>query len=147
MDEATKNRMIEGWQTLPDSVKRHLATEQQLHEFEATFGPIPPEFRWFLQTLGGGPVGSQWVDGIDELPATHKKFASESDFWRMTGVFLIGWDGGGNPYGIERTTGKLLVEDHDFGGIHEMAPSLESFLTKRLCKDEDEIGAKRVKHS
>jgi hypothetical protein len=42
----------------------------------------------------------------------------------MDGVFVIGWDGGGNPFDIQATSRKVLVEDHDFGGIHEMADSL-----------------------
>ena len=50
----------------------------------------------------------------------------------MRNVFVIGWDGAGNPYGIDSATGKLLVEDHNFGGIHEVATSFEAFLTKGL---------------
>jgi hypothetical protein len=50
----------------------------------------------------------------------------------MDGVFVIGWDGAGNPFGIETATGKILVEDHNFGGIHEMASSFEAFLERGL---------------
>lgn len=50
----------------------------------------------------------------------------------MRDVFIIGWDGFGNPFGIAENSGKLLVEDHNFGGIHEMAESFEAFLTKGL---------------
>ncbi len=79
----------------------------------------------------GGTIGCEWVDGIDELADTQAKFNSESQIdnvWTMDGVFVIGWDGSGNPFGIETSTGKILVEDHHFGGIHEMAPSFEAFL-------------------
>jgi hypothetical protein len=135
MDQAAKDRIVAGWLTLPEELRSRPATEEQIHDFEKAFGPIPQDFRWFLSTLGGGPVGPEWVDDIGQLPFTHERFAEESDFWRMRGIFLIGWDGAGNRYGIDRMTGRVLVEDHNFGGIHKMAPSLESFLTKGLCED------------
>ncbi len=50
----------------------------------------------------------------------------------MTEVFVIGWDGGGNPFGIHVESGKILVEDHVFGGIHDMAKSFEAFLERGL---------------
>ena len=84
---------------------------------------------------GGGTIGSVWIDGIDELTDTHRKFNAEFEIdngWTMDGVFVIGWDGAGNPFGIETATGKILVEDHNFGGIHEMAPSFEAFLERGL---------------
>lgn len=80
-------------------------------------------------------MGSQWVDSLRELPSTHRKFRAEFGpprGWTLRDVFVIGWDGSGNPYGIHEPTGRLLVEDHDFGGIHEMAPSFVAFLTRGL---------------
>ena len=50
----------------------------------------------------------------------------------MADVFVIGWDGAGNPFGIDRATGRVLVEDHNFGGIHEMAESFSAFLEAGL---------------
>lgn len=50
--------------------------------------------------------------------------------------FVIGWDGAGNPFGIEIVIGKLLVEDHNFGGVHEMAMSFEAFLERGLLSEE-----------
>lgn len=52
--------------------------------------------------------------------------------WSMQGVVIIGWDGFGNPFGIEASSGRILVEDHNFGGIHEMADSLLALLSKGL---------------
>jgi hypothetical protein len=49
-------------------------------------------------------------------------------------VFLIGWDAGGNPYGIRRGTGEVVVEDHDFGGVHTKAPSFGDFLARGLIE-------------
>ena len=102
---------------------------------ESAFGPIPSDFRWFWMHCGGGTIGSEWVDGIDELADTHAKFNAESQIengWTMDGVFVIGWDGSGNPFDIETSSGRILVEDHHFGGIHEMALSFEAFLERGL---------------
>jgi hypothetical protein len=100
-------------------------------------GAIPDDFRWFLQACGGGVVGSEWVDDISALAETQKKFAAESsisDGCRMKDVFVIGWDKAGSPFGIERPSGRVVVEDHDFGGVHEMAPSFGAFLASGLLE-------------
>ena len=47
-------------------------------------------------------------------------------------MFVIGWGGGGNPYGIRRSSGEIVAEDHDFGGVHVMARSLGDFLALGL---------------
>lgn len=46
-------------------------------------------------------------------------------------MFIIGWDGGGNPIGI-MPDGAVLAEDHNFGGIHTLLPSLEEFILAGL---------------
>ena len=135
MNESKRKLFATAFAALPDGCKNDVATEAQLEEFESTFGAIPDDFRWFLIHCGGGTIGSEWVDGIDELPNTHRKFKEESNIahgWTMDGVFVIGWDGAGNPFGIETATGRILVEDHNFGGTHEMSPSFESFLERGL---------------
>jgi hypothetical protein len=135
MDETKRKRIADAFAALPDGCKYAVATTSQLDEFESTFGPIPDDFRWFLMRCGGGTIGSVWVDGIDELTETHRKFVEESAIengWTMDGVFIIGWDGAGNPFGIETETGRILVEDHNFGGIHEMSSSFEAFLEHGL---------------
>ena len=137
MDEALQSALVAAWRTLPEEVRSAPATEEQLREFEREFGPVPAEFRWFLRTCGGDPVGSEWVDGIGELAESHCKFIAEAGpgGWTMADVFVIGWDGGGNPFAIHRQTGKVLVEDHAFGGIHELAESFAAFLAEGLGVD------------
>jgi hypothetical protein len=135
MDDSKRIQISNAFAALPDGCKYAVATESQLDAFESTFGPIPSVYRWFLMNCGGGTVGSEWVDGINELVHTHRKFAAESAIqngWTLKGVFVIGWDGAGNPFGIDTATGKILVEDHNFGGIHEMSPSFETFLERGL---------------
>ncbi|WP_153557103.1 SMI1/KNR4 family protein [Roseimaritima sediminicola] len=138
MNDSKRDQLADAFAALPDGCKHASATEGQLKAFESTFGPIPDDFRWFLLQCGGGTIGSEWVDGIDELPETHRRFRAECEReagWTMAGVFVIGWDGGGNPFGIETPTGKVLVEDHNFGGIHELAPSFEAFLERGLLSN------------
>jgi len=135
MDESKRKQIADAFSALPDGCKHAIATERQLEEFESAFGIIPDEFRWFLLHCGGGTIGTEWVDGIDELPRTHRKFKAESAIkngWTMEGVFVIGWDGAGNPFGIESATGRMLAEDHNFGGIHEMSSSFPAFLERGL---------------
>jgi hypothetical protein len=134
MDERLRDSIRRASAALPDGCRYAPATESQLRVFEQEFGPIPDDFRWLLTECGGGVCGSEWIDGIAELTATHRKFRVESrpGGWTMTDVFLIGWDGSGNPYGIHRRTGEIVVENHNFGGIHVMAPSLGDFLARGM---------------
>lgn len=133
MDTARQSKIRNAFESLPDGCRCARASESEVGAFEPRFGSIPGDYRWFLIECGGGTVGSEWVDGISELSETHRKYRSESqsdDGWNLRGVFIIGWDGGGNPYGIESDTGKIVVEDHDFSGVHELAPSFEAFLVR-----------------
>lgn len=135
MDTTSRQRVLAAWSKQLEDIRHPPATEEEIGQFEREYGPIPDDFRWFLQTCGGGVVGSEWVDNIHQLSTTHAKYRAESfpeDGWTMQGVFIIGWDGGGNPFGIDATTGKVLVEDHTFGGIHEMAPSFEQLLIQGI---------------
>jgi hypothetical protein len=136
MEEALKRAVIAAHWDLPDACRRRPADEDQLRTFEQEFGAIPQEFRWYLKACGGGVCGSNWVDGIEQLMESHRKFRKESgpEGWTMQGVFVIGWDGGGNPFGIKSSTDEILVEDHDFGGIHEMAKSFSDFLVDGLLR-------------
>jgi len=139
MDESKRRQIADAFAALPDGCKHAVATEAILAAFESVFEPIPDDFRWFLMQCGGGTIGSEWIDGINEITDTHRKFDAESKVengWTLDGVFVIGWDGSGNPFGIDSATGKILVEDHDFGGIHELAPSFEAFLERGLLSKE-----------
>jgi hypothetical protein len=123
------------WRSRPSSMRYAPATEPQLVEFEEAHGPIPAEFREFLSVLGGGVVGNEWIDGIEKLSETHRKFKDErtSNGWSLSETFIIGWDGAGNPMGINAKSGAVVVEDHTFGGVHVLAPSFEEFLRRGLA--------------
>lgn len=120
---------------MPPALRSQPATEEQLSEFEASHGPIPEDYRWFLLACGGGHFGAEEVDDIVRLAKTHAKFQSESDLpngWTMRGVFVIGWDGVGNPFGIEEVSGRVVLENHSLGGVHELALSLQDFMLRGI---------------
>lgn len=133
MDERLRQALVAALHDFPKEDRRPPATEDDLRAFEAEFGPIPPPFREYLAVCGGlVGGGGEWIDGLPELAESHRQFRADSEFWTMRGVFVIGWDGGGNPFGIELSSGRVVVEDHDFGGVHEMAPSFPTLLARGL---------------
>ena len=83
---------------------------------------------WLIET-NGGPISSNWYDSLDELVLSQKKLSSES--WIIKG-FVIGWDGSGNPIVIQ-SDNTIAIEDHDFGGIHQIANNFKELLIKGTC--------------
>ncbi len=103
------------------------ATDQdQVDAILEKFGVNDPVYREWLILTGGGPIGPDWYDTLSELQESQDKFESEKDFWSISG-FLIGWDGAGNPVAL-LTSGEVITEDHNFGGVHQLAPSFEALL-------------------
>ena len=129
MTPEQQSRILEFHATLPAGCRSKPATPEELTAFEQAHGSIPADYRWYLAACGGGVIGSEWVDDIRKLSATQKKFREEA--WPVQDAFPIGWDGGGNPMVIEKSSGRLLVADHDFGGVHDLAPSFADFVLKK----------------
>lgn len=119
MEQPTTEQLLHSWNQLPESVRYQPATHEQIDAFESQHGPIPPTYRAFLLQFGGGAVGSEWLDGVEQLSATHAKFQRENGphGWQLEDAFVIGWDGAGNPLAIDRA-GAVVVEDHNFGGVY-----------------------------
>lgn len=126
MTPTQQTKILEFHLSLPEGCRSAPATQQEIASFEKEFGTIPDDYRWYLTACGGGVVGSEWVDDIAKLRKTHLKFSEED--WNLKGVFAIGWDGAGNPMVIERVTGRMLVSDHNFGGVHVLADSFADFV-------------------
>ena len=79
-------------------------------------------------------MGSEWIDGIEQLAGSHRKHLGEKkpDGWRAN-FFLIGWDGAGQPFGIDRATGEIVVEPEGSDTeVDRLSPSIEAFLLKGL---------------
>jgi len=118
---------------LPEALKGRLADANEKKELEKYVGEISDEHWWFLQEIGNCPIGPDWIDGIDEVMASNKKFKNEADFWRMNNVVIVGWDGSGNPFGQKVNTGKIMIEYHDGpDGVFELAPCFAAFLIKLI---------------
>jgi hypothetical protein len=132
MNETFKEAVVVTFTNLPDDCRSKPASETQLRFFETKFGEIPSDFRWYLANCGGGVCGREWIDDIERLEKTQRKFKLETgpEGWKMRGVFVIGWDASGNPFGIERSSGRVLVEDHHSGSIDELAASFPRFLVE-----------------
>ncbi|HZP61145.1 MAG TPA: SMI1/KNR4 family protein [Opitutaceae bacterium] len=134
MTPAQQSQIREAHSALPEGCRYVPATSEQLSVFEAEFGAIPADLRWFLGVCGGGIVGSERIDDITRLRKSHLKFRREAAMangWKKKDVFVVGWDGSGNPMGIDQVTGQVVVEDHDFGGVHVIAGSFIDFLLQK----------------
>ena len=134
MQESTKQKIVDALSSYPPGLRQGPATATDVEALEAEAGPVPEEFKWFLLHCGGGVVGREHIDGIDESLESQRKYRREvgPEGWSMRDVFIIGWDGGGNPIAIDRRTGQIKVEDHTFGGVHVEAESLEKYLLDLL---------------
>jgi len=110
---------------LPSDCRSDPASLDSINAFEKEYGTIPEQYRWYLHECGGGVVGSEWVDDIENLKKSHRKFREEEG--DMIYSFIFGWDGGGNPLLIDRESGRVFTRDHDFGGTHAIAESFMSF--------------------
>jgi hypothetical protein len=131
--EHINRRLIRAlWEGRPEDVRSAPASEANLIEFESEFGPIPEDYRWFLAECGGGIVGSEWVDDIEHLAASQRKYEQERDagYWHSS-MFVIGWDGGGQPFGVDPLT-QAVVSEAD-GQIRTLSPSIEHFLLRGLA--------------
>lgn len=137
MTTPQQQSIVEAHSALPDGCRCAPASDEALAAFEAQFGPIPPDYRWYLRRCGGGVIGSEWIDGIKDLAETHRQVreGQQNGFYALRDFFPIGWDGGGNPYGFDLKSGRIVTEDHDFGGIHDVASDFFDLLTlKGLLK-------------
>ena len=103
-------------------------SEEAVDEVLSQFSVTNESYRnWLVQT-GGGPIGSDWFDGINELKQSQEKLKNES--WSISG-FVIGWDGAGNPIVLSQN-GEIFTEDHNFGGVHKVASSFGELLASHV---------------
>lgn len=133
MTPSQKQQVKDAHFELPEACQRQPALAEDLAAFEKEFGDIPPDYRWYLAECGGGVIGSEWIDGIEELAATHRKVreGQRRGFYTVAHFFAVGWDGAGNPYGYDLGSGRIVTEDHNFGGIHELATDFYGLLCKK----------------
>jgi hypothetical protein len=133
MTPVQQQQIVVAHSALPQGCRCAPASEEALAAFEVQFGPVPPDYRWYLAVCGGGVIGSEWIACIKELPETHRRVreGQQNEFYTLLDFFPVGWDGGGNPYGFDLQSGRIVIEDHDFGGIHEVAENFYALLAKK----------------
>ena len=133
MTPSQQRQIKEAHLELPKDCRRTPALQEDLAAFEKEFGPIPADYRWYLAECGGGVIGSEWIDGIEELAATHRKVreGQTRGFYRIARFFPLGWDGFGNAYGYNLDTGHIVTEEHNLGGVHEVASDLYDLCCKK----------------
>lgn len=120
--------LIDRYKNKYRSVIRGPVTQEAVDSILNFYGVKDKIYRQWLIETGGGPIGSDWYDGIDELSSSQDKLKSES--WNLLG-FVIGWDGAGNPIVLDNS-GTVLTEDHNFGGIHTLARSFDELLAQNV---------------
>ena len=134
LTEEAKAKIKARWSERPSGTTYPPATAEQLADFEERHTVIPADYRWFLQECGSGVVGSEWLDGIDDLFSSHQKFREECAIpngWRTKEMFLIGWDGSGSPIGI-LPGGSIVVEEPGSESARILSPSLSAYLAAGL---------------
>lgn len=134
MNPTSRELISKLWLARLEEIRYVPATDRALGSFETEFGPIPDDFRWFLAACGGGVVGSEWVDGIQQLASSHRKHQRErTRNGGKANFFLIGWDCAGQPFGIDRATGEVVIEPEGSDGeVRRLSPSIEAYLLAGL---------------
>ena len=132
MKPENRGELFEMWNRRFNHWRPPVATEEQIEKFESEFEPLPEDFRQFLLVCGGGG-GDRNISGLAVLTKRHRKLnralvRGEENL--LKGAFVVGVDGAGNLFGVDRQSGSVVLEDHNFGGHIELAPSFLEFLRK-----------------
>jgi hypothetical protein len=116
-------------------------SEAEVNELVALLGrPLPSDYREFLLRHGAALVGQYPIYGVSHMPgmgASRKRADDVKEEFRRGGWpyadewLMVSADGCGNPIGIA-DDGRVLVWDHDFGGIYELGSNFEDFLCREL---------------
>jgi len=121
-------KLIANYKQQYNGTYKGAVSEQLVDEILNHYSVSNETYRTWLIETGGGPIGSDWYDGLDELEESQNKLKKEA--WEITG-FVIGWDGAGNPLVLQKN-GGILTEDHNFSGIHKVASSFEELLVANV---------------
>ena len=128
MSNHIKMNIIENYKRQYQGAFIGAVEEETVDEVLKQFNITNESYRNWLIQAGGGPIGSEWFDGINELKQSQEKLKSEP--WSISG-FVIGWDGAGNPIVLSKN-GEVLTEDHNFGGVHKIAASFNDLLISHV---------------
>ena len=129
LSQSEKAHIREAWLHKKSWLKSRpseLLAETDFFNFESEFGALPGDLKWFFENCGSG--GSEFeIESLSKLSYYQRKFQRhlQND---LTNVVILGVDGCGNPFGISRSSGKILLRDHETGEIEQIADSFPHFL-------------------
>lgn len=133
-----KTRISEFYKSNPIAIgKKATASDVNLIESKLKL-KLDEDYIDFITSFGGGLIGSSEIysmsnssmmdEDIIELNETYKN----DNFWEgIDNWIIIGSDHSGNPIGID-LDGKIVSNDHDFGGIYVIAESFSDYLITLL---------------
>ena len=101
--------------------------------------PFPDDYRRFIRRFGAGVVGAYPIFGVRPVEAMgiawsvveRNRFYRAQSWPGVENWVVFSADHAGNPFGFAE--GRVLLSDHDWGQIVEIAPNFEEFLI-RTCK-------------
>lgn len=145
MNVSTWNRLAEYFRKSPGDAAPP-GTEDEVNALAARLGsPMPDQYRDFLLRYGGAYIGQYPVYGVHRSKATglgKLRAAEVNEGFRQQGWphadewLIVSEDGYGNAIGIA-DDGRVLVWDHELGGIYELGSSFEDFLLQELDRMEE----------
>jgi hypothetical protein len=99
----------------------------------------------FLRRYGGATVGSLPIFGLRPVEVTGEPWSvvAATQIFRQEALpgtedwYVISNDGYGNPIGIARD-GRVMIVDHDAGGLSVLADSFEDFLLSHCLPKDGE---------
>lgn len=106
--------------------------------------PFSEDYRQFLLRYGGAIVGPYPVFGLrgsDVMEEERWSVIDVTNEVRQSGIdgvsewVIFSEDHSGNPIGMD-ANGKVLIFDHDFGGVAELASEFEGYIRTQCLKVE-----------
>lgn len=143
MNPRTSERLEQQFATLPITVASEVPSEDEITASALAIGcSFHEDYVDFLRRYGGAMVGSLPVFGLRPVEVMGNDWWSVVELTRRfreqgwPGVnewYVISDDGFGNPIGVARD-GRVMISDHNFGGVSVLATDFEDFLLHHCLK-------------
>ena len=123
-----------------------LPAEDEISRAASVLGcTFADDYVTFLRRYGGATVGVSEIYGLRpvEVMGVEWSVVKVTQRYRRDGFpgtevwHVISGDGYGNPIGIARD-GRVMISDHDAGGISVLEDSFEDFLVKWCLQNTNE---------
>jgi len=143
MKEDTINRLDQEFVEFPVMRSDDVPSDEEIDAASQKIGiQFPEDYRQFLQRYGSAMVGAYPIFGLrpvavlgkrrwSVLEMTNQFRSSSSD--EFSDWIVFSEDHAGSPIGMD-TKGKVWINDHDFGGVTELADSFEEYIRIQCLK-------------